>query len=100
MFCLLLVPVLPPWSMRTSREDRWLSALRNHAAQLAFTDWTPQSGDWAHLYTGFVDDGTPYTEVSVYRAGDGGGHVRIHYQRYIGDELTTFWTRLVDEIAE
>uniref|UniRef100_UPI003F4997A5 hypothetical protein n=1 Tax=Nonomuraea sp. CA-252377 TaxID=3240003 RepID=UPI003F4997A5 len=86
--------------MGTTGEERWLAALRDHAAHLAFPDWTPQEGDWTHLHTGFVDDGTPYTEVSVYRAGDGGGHVRIHYQRYTGGELTGFWNRLMIRVAE
>ncbi|WP_246075791.1 hypothetical protein [Nonomuraea terrae] len=77
-----------------------MSALQDRAARLAFPTWAPQAGDWTHLYTGFVDDGTPYTEVSVYRAGDGGGHVRIHYRRYTGDELTAFWARLLHEVTE
>jgi hypothetical protein len=84
--------------MDTSGEDRWLSTLRDRAAQLAFPDWTPTEGDWTHLYTGFVDDGTPYTEVAVYRECD--GHARIHYHRYAGDELAAFWQHLLNQITE
>jgi hypothetical protein len=86
--------------MGATGEGRWLAAVRDHAARLTFPEWVPQAGDWTNLHTGFVDDGTPYTEVSVYRAGDGGGHVRICYQRYVGDELTAFWNRLMSELAE
>ncbi|MCF6474555.1 hypothetical protein FAF44_40165 [Nonomuraea sp. MG754425] len=86
--------------MSATEEERWLAALRDHAAHLVFPEWAPQAGDWTHLYTGFVDDGTPYTEVAVYRAGDGGGHVRICYRRFAGEDLTAFWTRLIDEVTE
>ncbi|MEV4549264.1 hypothetical protein AB0L44_17340 [Nonomuraea wenchangensis] len=86
--------------MATSGEDRWLSALRDHAARLAFPDWTPQPGDWAYLYTGFDDDGVPYTEVAVYRCDPDGGHERIRHTRYRSGALTAFWARLVSEITE
>lgn len=86
--------------MGSTGEERWLAALRDHAARLAFPNWTPQTGDRAHLYTGFVDDGTPYTEVSVHRSAEDGSKVQIYYQRYIGDELAAFWTRLLHQITE
>lgn len=73
-------------------------SLREHAARLAFPDWNPDSDDWTHLYTGF-HEGERYTEVAVYRPSEG-GHERIHYQRYSGDELMAFWTRLVNQISK
>ncbi|GAA4958261.1 hypothetical protein HD597_000519 [Nonomuraea thailandensis] len=76
--------------MDITGENGRAATLEEHAAQRAFPDWAPQADDWAHLHTGFIDDGTPYTEVSVYRAGDGGGHVRIHYRRCTGNELAAF----------
>ncbi|WP_049570591.1 hypothetical protein [Nonomuraea sp. SBT364] len=86
--------------MNTPGDERWLAGIRDHAARLAFPEWEPRPDDWTHLHTGVSDDGTPYTEVSVYRAGDGGGHVRICYSRFAGNELAAFWTRLMREIAE
>lgn len=80
--------------MDSSGEERWQSALRDHAARMAFPDWVPGDADWTSLYTSFDDEGAPVTEVAVYR-----DHDRIHYLRLTGDQLIAFWTRLVNEIA-
>jgi hypothetical protein len=79
----------------TRGEERWSVALREHAARLTFPGWTPGPGDWTSLYTSFEPGGAPLTEVAVYR-----GHERIHYRCYTGDDLTGFWTRLVNELSE
>lgn len=79
-------------------QGQWVKSLKEHAAHMAFPDWQPTSDDWTHLYTGH-DDGARYTEVAVYRPSEG-GHDRIYYQRYSGDELMAFWTRLVNQISE
>lgn len=79
------------------REEQ-AQTLREHAAHLAFPDWNPEPDDWTHLYTGF-HEGERYTEVAVYRPGEG-GHERIHYQRYASDQLTAFWNRLMREASE
>ncbi|MEV5552950.1 hypothetical protein AB0L44_04790 [Nonomuraea wenchangensis] len=79
-------------------EERWHIAIRDRAATLAFPEWTPRAEDRAQLHTGFIDDGTPYTEVSVYRDDD--GRQRIHYRRYIAEELQHFWTRLMSESGD
>ncbi|MFI6502837.1 hypothetical protein [Nonomuraea typhae] len=76
-------------------EERWLGTLRGHAARLAFPEWMPGPDDWTDLFTGFTDAGAPYTEVSVYR-----DHERIHHRVYRGGDLTAFWSRLLDEVAE
>ncbi|MFD1933693.1 MULTISPECIES: hypothetical protein [Nonomuraea] len=78
-----------------SSEERWVSALRDQAARLAFPEWVPGPDDWTSLYTSFEEGGAPLTEVAVYR-----GHDRIHYIRFTGNELIAFWTKLVDRIAE
>lgn len=75
-------------------EERWLEALRDHAARLTFPGWAQALGDWTSLYTHFNEDGTPITEVAVYR-----DHERIHYRMYVGQEVIGFWTRLLSEIA-
>ncbi|MFI6296826.1 hypothetical protein ACIBEJ_34915 [Nonomuraea sp. NPDC050790] len=84
-----------PWSMDTSGEEHWQVALRDHAARLAFPDWIRGPDDWTNLFTGYTTGGEPYTEVAVYR-----GHTRIHHLVLRGDELTAFWTRLLNEISE
>lgn len=76
-------------------EKPWLKALREHAAQQAFPDWQPESGDWTSLYTSFEEDGQPYTEVAVYR-----DHTRIHYARIEEPEMAAFWARLLQELSE
>lgn len=76
-------------------QDQWVKSLQQHAARLAFPDWQPSPDDWTNLYTGFDQDGAPYTEVAVYR-----GHDRIHHTTYSGDAFTAFWTRLVNLISE
>ncbi|WP_219468958.1 hypothetical protein [Nonomuraea rhizosphaerae] len=75
--------------------DRWIQALQERAARLAFPDWRAGPDDWTSLYTSFGTDGAPVTEVAVYR-----GHERLHHRRYTGAELTRFWTLLIDSIAE
>ncbi|MFI7644161.1 hypothetical protein [Nonomuraea sp. NPDC049400] len=82
---------------RKHREEQ-AQTLQQHAARIAFPDWTPQHSDWTHLYTGF-HDGKPYTEVAVYRPSNDGGHERIHNRRYAGDDLTAFWVQLAREIS-
>jgi hypothetical protein len=79
----------------SSGEERWVQALQDRAARLAFADWRAGPDDWTSMYTSFDEDGAPMTEVAVYR-----GHERIHFRRYMGGELTQFWTRLVDAISE
>ncbi|MFC7714484.1 hypothetical protein [Nonomuraea recticatena] len=90
-----MTPTLPSWSMDASGEERWLSVLREHAARLAFPDWTSGPDDWPSFYTSFDDAAEPYMEVTVYRGVD-----RIHYRRYTGDELAAFWARLLDSLTE
>jgi hypothetical protein len=75
--------------------ERQDESLQQHAAELAFPDWQPGPRDWTSLYTGHDDQGSRYTEVAVYR-----GTERIHYRRYTGTEVMTFWERLVHEHAE
>lgn len=81
--------------MHSSGEERWVQALQEHAAHLAFADWQAGPDDWTSLYTNFDDEDAPMTEVAVYR-----GHERIHFRRYTGSELTQFWTRLVNAVSE
>ncbi|MBB3732809.1 hypothetical protein [Nonomuraea dietziae] len=81
--------------MDTPGEERWLSALRDRAAGLAFPEWQPRDDDWTSLHTSFDEEGAPLTEVAVYR-----GHERIHFRRYTGEDLTAFWIRLVNQISE
>ncbi|MFI6599892.1 hypothetical protein ACIBHX_26925 [Nonomuraea sp. NPDC050536] len=81
--------------MDQTAQDRWLAALRDHAARLSFPDWERGEEDWTTLYTTFDEAGSPVTEVAVYR-----GHDRIHYHRYTGAAVTPFWTNLLNEAAE